>query len=108
MRTGIRSLLFPLFLLTLVLTVTPPVVTPALASGVCHGYTTCPGYLSCAGWSPFIDCDSTFCGYDSVCEAKGTDATLQPREQYRVCSMPGGASCTEYSNTYTFRTHCGC
>lgn len=107
MRTGIRSLLFPLLLLTLAFTISPPVATPALASA-CHGATTCPGYLSCAGWSPFIDCDSTFCGYDSFCEAKGTDATLQPREKYRVCSMPGGASCTEYSDTYSFRVHCGC
>lgn len=104
MRAPLR-LLFVLLLLAFV--VAPPVTTPA-AAAACNATTSCPGGgPPPSGWSSWTDCDSSFCGNDSYCDAKGTDATLQPRERYRVYQYAGGSTCTEYQ-VAVFRAHCGC
>lgn len=73
----------------------------------CHGWVTCPSPKVCGNWSTYGDCDSPCCGYDSYCEGKGLDATLQPRERFRICTLGNGSSCTEWQ-TYGFRLYCGC
>jgi hypothetical protein len=73
----------------------------------CHGWTTCPSPKLCGAWSTYGDCDSPCCGYDSYCEGKGLDATVQPRERFRICTLGNGSSCTEWQ-TWSFRLYCGC
>jgi heme A synthase len=103
MRAPLR-LLFVLLLFVFV--TAPPVAIPAAASA-CNGWTTCPPG-SFGSWSPYYNCDSTFCGYDSYCDNKSNgDATLQPRERYRIYNYPDGSQCAEYQ-VISVRNFCGC
>ena len=110
MQTQLRSLLLPLLLVVVVLTVVPSLTRPALAAGACHGASSCPSPKSCGSWSSFYDCDAAFCGWDDFCITKtgSEEALVQPREQFRSCVLSDGSTCLEYSNTFTFRLHCNC
>lgn len=108
MHMRLRSLLLPLLLLAVVISVAPPLVTPASAAA-CHGFSTCPDPKSCGGWSTLVACDSPFCdSADPFCESKGAlTATYQPKEKFRACTLSDGSQCLEWL-TISFRTHCGC
>ena len=101
MRAPLR-LLFVLLVLALI--TAPQLSTPASAAA-CHWGSCSPG--SYGAWSPYVNCDPPFCGYDSYCDAKGTDATLQLKERYRVHNYPDGSQCTEYQ-VISYRFRCGC
>ena len=78
----------------------------ARRQAACQG-NTCPEPKSCGSWSSWYNCDAPFCGEDSLCSAKGTNATLQTQERFRACTLSGGGQCIEYEHQ-SIRLHCGC
>jgi putative hemolysin len=108
MHIRLRSLLLPLLLLAVVISVAPPLVTPASAAA-CHGSSACPDPKSCGGWSTLVACDSPYCEEaDSFCLAKGAQLeTYQLKEQFRACTLSDGSQCLEWM-TFSFRARCGC
>jgi hypothetical protein len=108
MHMRLRSLLFPLLLVIVVISTAPPLVTPASAAA-CHGFITCPNPKSCGSWSTWVACDSPYCDdADSFCLGKNIPlATYQPKEQFRACTLSNGSQCLEWV-TASFRTRCGC
>ena len=100
-----RAPLRLLFVLLVLAFVTAPQFSAPAAADACHWGSCPPG--SFGSWTSYVNCDAPFCGEDSFCAAKGTIATFQNRERYRVHHYSDGSQCTEYQVT-TFRAHCGC
>jgi hypothetical protein len=107
MRAHLRSLLFPLLLLVVVLSTAPPLVSTA-AADACHGWGTCPSPKSCGGWSGLTPCDSPFCDSHPACDGiSGGIAFVQLKERFRACVLSDGSQCIE-GELYSFKIHCGC
>jgi hypothetical protein len=101
MRIRSLMLLLPALILAAILA-----FATSAAAAPCQGAPSC-GTTACTAWSAYYDCDAPFCGGDSFCDSKGTDAVLQPTERYRACTLPDGSQCLEFQHR-TRRLHCGC
>ncbi|MFP2961371.1 hypothetical protein ACLEPN_27080 [Myxococcus sp. 1LA] len=86
-----------------------------------EGACVAAGYGACTGWSAVVDCGSpSACDIDddtcrtricnperpSDCEFVNTGTIWQSRAQYRVCSNPQGATCTEYIRSARYTCRC--
>ena len=90
--------------------------TASAFAAACHGNVTCSGFGSCANWSAHTACGNPYCGtyicfVPPSCPPTGPCLaklrTKQVFEQYRVCSNPQGATCTEWRGTGERDIGCG-